>query len=338
MRKAQIFGWALALLIIAGISLPQAAFAWCTPRVISCGAVIDSTNRWGHTDVNRYNCTGSTNFNGKADVYEVHHLGGPLSVNLGWTGSGVLWVFVLGSCNQNNCLAADSHNVNFTNLNPGYYWIIVDGKTSTYNRYRLSLYCGDHQLPVELTGFSASSANDGVHVRWSVGSESNNQGFTISRQAAGQDSWERMAFITGRGTAATPADYSFTDPSAIAHVTYNYRLESLDMNGTQEILGERQVEYSVNEPVAVQEFRLLGNYPNPFNPTTMIQFSVPEQQALTLNVYDANGRLVQTLASGTYSAGTHEVSFDGANLATGIYFARMTGNAQTDLLKLMLIK
>ncbi len=71
------------------------------------------------------------------------------------------------------------------------------------------------------------------------------------------------------------------------------------------------------------EVTLKGNYPNPFNPTTTIQFGLPDAQQVKLNVYNTLGRKVATLANKRYSAGQHTVSFEGAGLSSGIYIYRL---------------
>ncbi len=76
-------------------------------------------------------------------------------------------------------------------------------------------------------------------------------------------------------------------------------------------------------------FALSQNYPNPFNPSTTINFDVPEQARVSLVVYDIIGREVATLVNGDYTAGYHRVTFSANNLASGVYFYRMT-SAGTD--------
>jgi len=77
---------------------------------------------------------------------------------------------------------------------------------------------------------------------------------------------------------------------------------------------------------------LLGNYPNPFNPQTVISFTLPAQQDVQLAVYSARGRLVRRLLTGQYEAGVHRVVWDGQDAtgrlaASGVYFYRLqTGN------------
>ncbi len=73
-----------------------------------------------------------------------------------------------------------------------------------------------------------------------------------------------------------------------------------------------------------ESFKLKGNYPNPFNPTTKISFQLPEKADVTLQVYSILGQLVQTLHKGLMPAGNHEeIFFNARDLASGVYFYRI---------------
>lgn len=85
-------------------------------------------------------------------------------------------------------------------------------------------------------------------------------------------------------------------------------------------------------------YQLFDNYPNPFNPSTNISFSLPESDYIQLEVFDLTGRTISTLISGTMSAGTHNIKFDAANLANGIYLYRLTGSQFSQTNKMMLVK
>jgi hypothetical protein len=97
---------------------------------------------------------------------------------------------------------------------------------------------------------------------------------------------------------------------------------------------------SIENDLIPSEYTLVQNYPNPFNPTTQIRFALPESQQVTIRVYDVNGRMVSELVNNqTYSAGNHQVSFDGTGLSTGIYIYNLTTNSGfTMSRKLVLIK
>ncbi|MGE5681481.1 MAG: ammonia-forming cytochrome c nitrite reductase subunit c552 [Bacillota bacterium] len=75
-------------------------------------------------------------------------------------------------------------------------------------------------------------------------------------------------------------------------------------------------------------YNLSQNYPNPFNPTTMIEFSVPSAARVKLNVYNAVGQLVATLAEGDYNTGNYKVNWNGRDMngsvvASGVYLYRL---------------
>lgn len=86
------------------------------------------------------------------------------------------------------------------------------------------------------------------------------------------------------------------------------------------------------------EVRLEQNFPNPFNPTTTIRFSLPETADVRLAVYDVTGREVALLTSGTLAAGVHQVSFDAARFASGVYLYRLQAGSHTLTRRMTLVK
>jgi flagellar hook assembly protein FlgD len=82
----------------------------------------------------------------------------------------------------------------------------------------------------------------------------------------------------------------------------------------------------------------LRNRPNPFNPSTAISFKLQAASKVSLKIYDTAGRLVTTLVDGWREAGTHEVTFDGSKLASGIYLAKLTAGDFSQVQKLVLTK
>jgi len=77
------------------------------------------------------------------------------------------------------------------------------------------------------------------------------------------------------------------------------------------------------EATAPDEYRLRGNYPNPFSQSTTLSFSLPERETVTIEVYDTMGRHVRTVVDRNMEAGTHTLQFDGRGLSSGIYFCRL---------------
>ncbi|MFA5012677.1 MAG: T9SS type A sorting domain-containing protein [Ignavibacteria bacterium] len=87
-----------------------------------------------------------------------------------------------------------------------------------------------------------------------------------------------------------------------------------------------------------EKFSLSQNYPNPFNPTTNIKFAVAKAGFVTLKVYDLSGKEISSLVKENLAAGTYNYAFDGAKLASGIYFYTLTANGFSETKKMMLIK
>ena len=85
-------------------------------------------------------------------------------------------------------------------------------------------------------------------------------------------------------------------------------------------------------------YALAQNYPNPFNPTTTIGFSIKNSEFSTLKVYDLLGREVAVLANERMAAGVHEVMFDAAGLAGGVYFYRLQAGDFVQTNRLILLK
>jgi hypothetical protein len=90
--------------------------------------------------------------------------------------------------------------------------------------------------------------------------------------------------------------------------------------------------------ISPRAYRLSQNYPNPFNPTTTIDFSIPNKTKVTLKVFDLQGREVVTLIDGKIKAGSHSVTFDASNYATGVYFYQLLTDNQAMVKKMVLIK
>jgi hypothetical protein len=86
------------------------------------------------------------------------------------------------------------------------------------------------------------------------------------------------------------------------------------------------------------EFTLAQNYPNPFNPTTTITFTMPASANVKLSVFDMAGRHVKTLVNGYVNAGSYDVNFNAANLASGVYFYKLTSDNVNIVKKMVLMK
>ncbi|MDF1612632.1 T9SS type A sorting domain-containing protein [Stygiobacter electus] len=97
-------------------------------------------------------------------------------------------------------------------------------------------------------------------------------------------------------------------------------------------------EIKIAENEIPTSYSLGDNYPNPFNPTTKISFSLPQKSQIKLKVFDVLGREIQILADGVYEAGKYEVEFNATNLPNGVYFYNFTTGRNSITKKMMLIK
>jgi hypothetical protein len=87
-----------------------------------------------------------------------------------------------------------------------------------------------------------------------------------------------------------------------------------------------------------KEVVLSQNFPNPFNPSTTIKYELPKSAMVRLNVFDMLGREVSVIVNERRDAGVHEVKFDGANLASGVYFYRLQAGDFTQTKRLLILK
>jgi hypothetical protein len=101
------------------------------------------------------------------------------------------------------------------------------------------------------------------------------------------------------------------------------------------------IPLSVSEELAgplPQNYILSNNYPNPFNPTTNIEYALPKEDKIILKVYNVIGQEVATLKNEIQKAGRYRVTFDGSKLASGVYFYRLQTSAFNQVKKMLLVK
>jgi hypothetical protein len=139
-------------------------------------------------------------------------------------------------------------------------------------------------------------------------------------------------------------DYDIIDGKTweLTHLSSNYSI-SLTGKGQINVPGN-QSEYLLKETSFTDlpaEFNLFPAFPNPFNPVTQVQFSIPQSEAqnpTSVGVYDLNGTLIETLSNGYLDAGIHQVIWNAGTLPSGMYFIRMQSGHFDKTIKTMLIK
>ena len=86
-------------------------------------------------------------------------------------------------------------------------------------------------------------------------------------------------------------------------------------------------------------YNLYQNFPNPFNPSTKINFDLPKDSKVTLVIYDLLGRVVKRLLNSEFKqAGRYSIDFNASNLASGVYFYRIEASEYEMTKKMVLVK
>lgn len=113
----------------------------------------------------------------------------------------------------------------------------------------------------------------------------------------------------------------------------NVGLSAFDLSDAMQIAVS--IEQDEQRPTA---FTLEQNFPNPFNPTTSIRFTLPQSEQVTITVHNMLGQQVETLVDGVRAAGTHQVLFNAAGLPSGVYIYRIQAGAYTASMRMTLLK
>ncbi|MDD2210752.1 MAG: choice-of-anchor D domain-containing protein [Candidatus Cloacimonetes bacterium] len=207
-------------------------------------------------------------------------------------------------------------------------------------------------LPVTLASFSAVLTSDlNVKISWMAESEVNHSGYNILRNEIDDldtamlvnDELFRDGIQTG-----TQVKYTYTDTEVYLNATYYYWLESISLNGVSEYFGPLNVliNSGSEEPDAPQiplETALMTAYPNPFNPSTNIRYSMKIAGDVRIDIFNVKGQLMRSFSHHHNLPGYYSVTWDGRDdknntVGTGLYFYRMTSDQYRATKKMVLSK
>lgn len=218
-------------------------------------------------------------------------------------------------------------------------WVIDSATVGAINRSQLT---GDIQLPVQLTFFSAAPGNNHIILTWRTESETNNQGFILTRSQDGQAEFHEIASyrtcdaLRGSQSTSQRKNYRYTDHYVFNNITYRYKLIDVDYSGmqTERALVSATPINMVDKIINTTSenipntFHLAQNVPNPFNPSTIIRLDLPQDILIRLDIYTITGQKIKSLIRKSLPAGSHFVHWDGTNdkgikVPSGLYFYQL---------------
>lgn len=213
-------------------------------------------------------------------------------------------------------------------INPQAYFT---GKPSTANR--------NQQI--------TSSNGQPITLQWNANPNANVTAYRIYRKIGHTGTPSLIA--TTSDTTFTDPDYTMTGNSEDTYLMYDvrpyYSLEQTEsvVNFQTAAFGRIELSRFEDKQTAstlstVPNEYSITNYPNPFNPTTTINYQLPENGFVTIKVYDMLGKEVATLVNENKSAGYHIVNFDASKLTSGVYVYMIAANNFIQSKKMLLMK
>ncbi|KAA3597652.1 MAG: T9SS C-terminal target domain-containing protein [Calditrichaeota bacterium] len=212
---------------------------------------------------------------------------------------------------------------------------------------------GDFPLAVELDSFQARQIENTIQLNWTTASEKDNEGFNVYRKTGNSNfveiaSYKGNSELLGALNSTTSNNYTFVDNSELRNgETYTYYISDVETNGleTKHVKLAQTVRFTLNEEIAQTklDYVLAQNFPNPFNPSTKINFQIAKTQDVKLQVYNLKGELVKELVNEKMSKGSHSANWNGTDsfgnqVSSGTYFYKISAGTFTQTNKMILLK
>lgn len=191
----------------------------------------------------------------------------------------------------------------------------------------------DVPVAAELASFASQiTVDDDVLLQWGVASQSNNLGWEVYRSTDNRVFTKVSELVLGEGMSDEFKSYDFIDSELPQVDVLYYYLNQIDLDGTTS--RSQVIEVLLSSTAVAQQAlpmanALRQNFPNPFNPETMINFDLNGDQVVSLTIYDMTGQVVRNLVDAQpMAAGAYRQLWDGRNnngakVASGVYFYQL---------------
>ncbi|MBN2781188.1 MAG: T9SS type A sorting domain-containing protein [Candidatus Marinimicrobia bacterium] len=172
-------------------------------------------------------------------------------------------------------------------------------------------------LPITLASFTAAQTGEGVRLTWETASETENDHFLVYRDD------KVIATVPGAGTSSEPRSYEYLDRTAMPG-GYTYVLADVTLGGTEHVHSERTLHFQVGEdPTVPSGIALTSVYPNPFNPSVVIEYALTFPADIGISIVNTRGETVERLFLGPSPAGEHSITWHPGDCPGGIYIVRL---------------
>ncbi|MES2764774.1 MAG: T9SS type A sorting domain-containing protein [Bacteroidota bacterium] len=222
--------------------------------------------------------------------------------------------------------------VTITGLTTGSTYTVKTYKFDNQENYTAStagtqtFIAQDAPLPVELASFDLKAMGEKVKLSWVTASETENAGFELMR-AEGNGQYRMIAShytddaLKGLGNSPTGKKYTFTDDQDLQPGrTYTYKLVDVSTDGIRTEKDQKSIEI-------IDEIKWSAKlYPNPAIEFATIDFTLAEDDAVTINIFDITGKSMMAIAPKDYTAGSNTERISLAGFPIGFYTVRISSS------------
>lgn len=326
---------------------------WASTDIASCFGGTNNVREWTRLSVNRAgsNTRDKMSYSGFWDwIWSIDSEG-----CLGYVyGNGVDGSFKL---TNNNVFSPKSNpcSTTWNNVEEDFTMEVTNQSGTIVNArfYITSPYAGKPSKPQNLK--ASGAYNQEVTLTWEANIEPdmiNGGKYKIYRSEVwgiGEPTSWIIAATINAYNGSTPVT-SYTDNESLIYngpKWLHYKITALD-NTQKESVASEKVKINGRLPKIAEDseieindkltYSLNENYPNPFNPTTQISYEIPDNDFVTLKVYNSLGQEIRILVNDYQSSGYYNIKFDGSELSSGIYFYKLQAGENVSVKKMLLAK